>query len=588
MVEERVQRRLAAILIADVVGYSRMMEADEEGTRTRLRKLHAEIIDPGIAADGGRIVKTSGDGTLVEFPSAVDAVRNAVRTQAAIREHNREIPEDRKIVYRVGINVGDIIVEGDDIFGDGVNVASRLEGLCIPGEVYISGNVYEHIKDKLSVDFEDLGEQTVKNISNPVRMYRVFDANTQDTSAKPPAMAPPPPPDKPSIAVLPFDNMSNDPEQEYFSDGLVEDLITDISKISGLFVIARNSSFAFKGQAIDVKEIAHKLGVKHVVEGSVRKMGSKLRINAQLIDAASGGHIWAERYDGDMENIFEFQDDIRDQIVAALKVSLTPAEQNEAERHLTDNVEAYELFLRARTVFFQFNPQAFDTCISLYKQAIEIDPGFAAAYANLAMPLQTGWSFAWPGYDDALEKALNFAEKAVEIDSDLGLAHARLAWVQGFMRQYESAVANFERAIELSPNDAEAHAYFAQLLNWVGDPERSIEMTLMSVRLDPLLPPNCAMHWGEALYHLNQFDEAVEKLQDCIERAPAFFVAHLILGALYGELGKVEEAASELAISRGLLPGDSLRISLERLPWQSEELRSRIYDGLRRAGMSDI
>jgi adenylate cyclase len=586
MAEQRVQRRLAAILIADVVGYSRMMEADEEGTRARLKALHDNVIDPNVAADGGRVVKTSGDGTLVEFPSAVDAVRNAVRTQAAIREHSRDIPEECRIIYRVGINVGDIIVEDDDIFGDGVNVASRLEGLCAPGEVYISGTVYDHVKDKLPVDFEDLGEQTVKNISNPVHMYRAFDPSVEQAPAKPVAAAPSPPPDKPSIAVLPFDNMSNDPEQEYFSDGLVEDLITDISKISGLFVIARNSSFAFKGKSVDVKEIAQKLGVKHVVEGSVRKMGSRLRINAQLIDAETGGHLWAERYDGDLENIFEFQDDIRDHIVAALQVSLTPGEISNTERRLTNSVEAYELFLQARTFFFQFNPQAFDKCISLYEQAIEIDPDFAASYANIVMPLQTGWSFVWEGYDDALEKALRHAERAVEIDSNLGLARARLGWVQGFMRQHDAAINNFERAIELSPNDAEAHAYFAQLLNWVGEPEQSLAMTLKSVQLDPLLPPNCAMHWGEALYHLNRFDEAIEKLQDCIDRAPDFFVAHLVLAALYGELGRTKEAEGEIDILRQLLPGDGLRISWERLPWRDEDRRSRVYEGLQKAGMS--
>ena len=586
MAEERVQRRLAAILIADVIGYSRMMEADEEGTRARLRKLHAEIIDPGIAADGGRIVKTSGDGTLVEFPSAVDAVRNAVRTQAVIREHNREIPEDRKIVYRVGINVGDIIVEGDDIFGDGVNVASRLEGLCIPGEVYISGNVYEHIKDKLSVDFEDLGEQTVKNISNPVRMYRVFDANTQDTPARPTAMAPPPPPDKPSIAVLPFDNMSNDPEQEYFSDGLVEDLITDISKISGLFVIARNSSFAFKGQAIDVKEIANKLGVKHVVEGSVRKMGSKLRINAQLIDAASGGHIWAERYDGDMENIFEFQDDIRDQIVAALRVNLTLAEKSETQRHLTESVEAYELFLRARTAFHQFTPKTSDESVRLYEQAIEVDPDFAAAYANISLVLQTGWSYLWPGYDTALDRALKCAEKAVEIDDELGLAHARLGWVQTFMRQYDMAVENFERALELSPSDPEIHAYYAMILNWVGEPERAIEMIKESVRFDPLLPPNCAFHWGDSLFLLKRYDEAIEKIIECVDKAPGFAYAYVDLAVIYSELGRYEEAAGALDAARNTLPGDMVRKMVSRLPI-SEEVHNRTIEGLRQAGMTD-
>lgn len=288
-----------------------------------------------------------------------------------------------------------------------------------------------------------------------------------------------------------------------------------------------------------------------------------------------------------MENIFEFQDDIRDQIVASLHVNLSVAEKEVTQTNLTDSVEAYELFLRARTVFFQFTPEAFDECISLYEQAIEIDPNFAAAYANLAMPLQTGWSFVWPGYDHALEKALKHAEKAVEIDNNFGLAHARLGWVQGFMRKHDVAIVNFERAIKLSPNDAEAYAYFAQLLNWVGDAERSLEMTKESVRFDPLLPPNCAMHWGEALYQLNRFDEAIEKLRDCIDRAPAFFVAHLVLAALYGELGRTEEAASEMEILRQLLPGDRLRISWERLPWRSEKSRSRVYDGLRQAGMSE-
>ena len=585
MAEERVKRRLAAILIADVVGYSRMMEADEEGTRARLRKLHADIIDPGIAADGGRIVKTSGDGTLVEFPSAVDAVRNAVRTQAVIREYNRATPKDRKIVYRVGINVGDIIVEGDDIFGDGVNVASRLEGLCKPGEVYISGNVYEHIKDKLPVAYEDLGEQTVKNISNPVRMYRVFDANTQDTPAKPTATNPPPPPDKPSIAVLPFDNMSNDPEQEYFSDGLVEDLITDISKISGLFVIARNSSFAFKGQAIDVKEIAKKLGVKHIVEGSVRKMGSRLRINAQLIDAETGGHLWAERYDGELENIFEFQDDIRDQIVAALRVTLTPAEKSEVKRHLTDSVEAYELFLRARTEFVKFTQASLAESIRLYKQAIEVDPNFAAAYANLSMVLQTSYSFVLPGYEGALEEAHENAQKAVEIDPQLSLVHTRLGWVQCFLRNHDASIESFKRALELSPNDAEAFAYLSHVYNYLGEPERAIEAVKTAFRFDPMLPPNVAFHWGEACFQAKQYDEALEKLHECLDKAPGFINVRLILVAALSEMGREEAAAAELQIVRDQCPDEVIRINIQQLPYRSEDAYTRMINGVRAAGL---
>lgn len=587
MADERVQRRLAAILAADVVGFSRLMGEDETGTLNALNLHRAELVHPTVAEHRGRIVKLMGDGALVEFSSVVDAVECAVAVQLGMAERNADVAENKQITFRIGINLGDILIEGDDIYGDGVNVAARLEAEADPGGICVSSDAYRQVLGKIDLSFEDIGERALKNIAEPVRAYRWKNGKAAAPSKT--ALVPEPyAPDKPSIAVLPFDNMSNDPEQEYFSDGLVEDLITDISKISGLFVIARNSSFSFKGQSRDVKEIAKKLGVKHVVEGSVRKMGARLRINAQLIDAATGGHLWAERYDGDVENIFEFQDDIRDQIVAALKVSLTPAEQSDAQRHLTDSIEAYELFLRARTMFFQFNPQAFDECRSLYEQAIEIDPNFAAAYANLVMPLQTGWSFAWPGYDDALEKALNYAEKAVELDSNLGLAHARLGWVQGFMRQHDAGVESFERAIELSPNDAEAHAYFAQLLNWVGDPERSLEMTMKSVQLDPLLPPNCAMHWGESLYHLNRFDEAVEKLQDCVDRAPAFFVAHLILAALYGELGRTVEAASEMKILQRLLPDDSLRVSFERLPWRDNELRSRFFEGLKNAGMPAV
>lgn len=587
MAEERVQRRLAAILIADVVGYSRLMEADEEGTRARLRALHDEVIDPNVAADGGRVVKTSGDGTLVEFPSAVDAVRNAVRTQAAIREHNRDIPEERRIVYRVGINVGDIIVEGSDIFGDGVNVASRLEGLCAPGDVYISGTVYDHVKDKLPVDFEDLGEQTVKNISNPVRMYRAYDPGAEQAPTKSTANAPPPPSGKPSIAVLPFDNLSNDPEQEYFSDGLVEDLITDISKISGLFVIARNSSFAFKGQAVGVKEIAEQLGVKHIVEGSVRKMGSKLRINAQLIDAATGGHLWAERYDGDMESIFEFQDDIRDQIVAALQISLTPAEKNEAQRHLTDSVEAYELFLRARTEFFKFTPQSNAESVRLYQQAIDVDPNFAAAYANLSTVLQTSWSYMLPGSDNALEKALESAQRAVEIDPQLSLAHTRFGWVQCFRRQHDAAIASFERALELSPNDAEAYAYLSHVYNYLGEPERAIELVETAFRFDPMLPPNVAFHWGEACFQARQYDEALEKLHECLGKAPGFYNARLILVAALSEMGRKDEAAMELQIVRDEIPDEVISAQIQRTPYRSEAAFKRYINGVRAAGLSD-
>lgn len=356
MAEGRVQRRLAAIMSADVVGYSRLMETDEELTRSRLKSLHFELIDPQIAADGGRIVKTMGDGILVEFPSVVDAVRCGLAIQTELQRRNANVPTDHRLDFRVGINVGDVLIEGGDIHGDGVNIAARLEGLCEPGEVFVSGSVYDQAAGKLAASFEDLGDHTVKNITKPVRVYQVKvaavpskDRSPQTTETSTPAH------DKPSIAVLPFDNLSDDPEQEYFSDGMTEDLITDISKISGVSVTARNSSFAFKGQTIDIKEVAKKLGVRHIVEGSVRKMGDRLRINAQLIDAASGRHIWADRYDGNMAEIFDFQDDIREHIVTALQVNLSPSDKVLTERKSTDNAKAYDLFLKGRANFYNFS-----------------------------------------------------------------------------------------------------------------------------------------------------------------------------------------------------------------------------------------
>jgi len=585
MTEERVQRRLAAILAADVVGYSRLMGEDEMGTLNALNLHRAELIHPTVAEHRGRIVKLMGDGALVEFPSVVDAVECAVAVQRGMAERNSDIPDSKRITFRIGINLGDIIIEGDDIYGDGVNVAARLEGEADPGGICISGDAYRQVNGKIDLAFEDLGERALKNIVEPVRAYRWL-SKTGATQAET-TTAPPPPSDKPTIAVLSFDNLSNDPEQEYFSDGLVEDLITDISKVSGLFIIARNSSFAFKGQAIGAKEIAEKLGVKYVVEGSVRKMGSRLRINAQLIDAATDGHLWAERYDGDLENIFEFQDDIRDQIVAALQVSLTPAEKSETQRHLTDSVEAYELFLRARTEFVKFTPESIAESIRLYQQATDVDPNFAAAYANLSTVLQTSWSMVLPGCEGALERAFESAQRAVEIDPQLSLAHTRLGWVQCFMRQHDAAIASFDRALELSPNDAEAYAYLSHVYNYLGEPERAIELVKTAFRFDPMLPPNVAFHWGEACFQARRYDEALEKLHECLDKAPGFYNARLFLAAALSEMGREEEAVSELQIVRDQIPDEIIRTNVQQQPYRSEEAHARMINGVREAGLPD-
>lgn len=343
MAKERVQRRLAAILAADVVGYSRLIEANEEGTRTRLRRLHAELIDPRIEADGGRIVKMTGDGVLAEFPSAIDAVRNALAIQTDLCLCNAELPENYRIAFRVGINVGDVIVEEDDIHGDGVNIAARLESICEPGEVYVSGTVREHVEGKLAITFDDLGNKKLKNITRPVAVFR---ARPRSDDHAPPLQtaAPLPPSDKPSIAVLPFENLSGDPDQDYFSDGISEDIITGLSRVRTFLVIARNSTFSYKGKSSDIRQVARALGVRYVLEGSVRKAGNRVRITAQLIDATSGAHIWADRYDREMEDIFAVQDEITQTVIGAIQPELSRAEQRRALMKPPESLGAWELY----------------------------------------------------------------------------------------------------------------------------------------------------------------------------------------------------------------------------------------------------
>jgi TolB-like protein len=588
MAEARVQRRLAAILAADVVGYSRLMEADEELTRARLRSLHAELIEPRIAADGGRIVKAMGDGILVEFPSVVDAVRNALAIQNAMRQRNAETPAEIRIEFRVGVNVGDVIIEGDDIHGDGVNVAARLEGLCEPGEVYISGTVYDQSDGKLEARFEDLGEQAVKNIAKPVRVYRASDESKRAVDREPQAtVSSPELPDKPSIAVLPFDNLSNDPDQEYFSDGMAEDLITDISKISGIFVTARNSSFAFKGQTVDVKEIAQKLGVNHIVEGSVRKMGSKLRVNAQLIDAASGGHLWAERYDGDMEDIFQFQDDIRAQIVSALQVNLTPTDKALTERKPTDSAEAYDLYLKGRANFNRYTHENNLEAINCFKDAIEIDPNFADAYGYLSFSYYYGWVLMFPGADKTLDRANELAERGVSLDSTSVIALARLGWMQGWLQHYDQAFLNLGKAIALAPNNAELYANFGNILNYWGDPAGALAMFEKAFSIDPMPPLNWEFQVGHAHFLLRQYDEALARFERVVELAPKASFAFLFLACAYTELDRLDDSKDTITTVLEITPPYTVKEVAKRYPYRSEEVRNRILDDLRKAGLPE-
>jgi adenylate cyclase len=454
--EERVQRRLAAILAADVVGYSRLMEADEEDTRARLRSLQSDLIDPQIAADGGRLVKTTGDGILVEFPSAVNAVRNALAIQSAMAEHNANVSDDRRLVFRVGINIGDVIIEGEDIHGDGVNVAARLEGLCEPGEVYISGTVRDHVEGKLTANFHDLGDQTVKNISRPVRVFRV---NSQSRDASPVAdvAEPLPLPDKPSIAVLPFDNQSGDPEQEYFADGIAEDIITGLSRFHWFFVIARNSSFSFKGSSPDVRTVAHELGVQYVLKGSVRKAGNRVRITAQLIDGTTGSHVWAERYDRDLEDIFAVQDEITSAITGAVAPSFASAEAQRIKRKAPENLHAWDYAIHGNWHLWHLDREHLAEARKLFQAAIDLDPKNVLALSGLALVCSWEVVWGWAEDPDALrEFADETASRAVAADEHDAWAQAVFSTVSLHRRRLDAAARAARRAIELNPNLAAA------------------------------------------------------------------------------------------------------------------------------------
>ncbi len=462
MEDARTERKLAAILAADVVGYSRLMSHDEEGTLRRLKAHLGELVEPHIANHRGRIVKRTGDGLLVDFSSAVEAVRCAVAIQAGMADRNRAALDDSRIEFRIGINLGDVIIEGDDIYGDGVNIAARLEALAEPGAIFVSRAVRDSVRDKLGIVLEDLGEKPVKNITRPVRVFRIGRAD----GGRPP---PPAVPDKPSIAVLPFANMSGDAEQEYFSDGISEDLITDLSKVSALFVIARNSSFTYKGRSVRVQEIGRELGVRFVLEGSIRKAGNRVRITAQLVDAESGGHLWADRFDRELTDIFATQDEVVRHIVEALAVKLTRREAQDLRSGGTMNVEAYECWLRAREQLGRATPDSVVQAKTLHRRAVELDPGFSAPHAGLAFCFVSDYVNGWgPDTARALDEAERSARRALELDDRQPVGHVALGNVLVWRRAYDEAVQSIGRAIELDSNYAQGHALMGMALMYSG------------------------------------------------------------------------------------------------------------------------
>ena len=514
MAVERVQRRLAAVPAADVVGYSRLMGEDEAGTLTKLKELRATLINPTVAQYRGRVVKLMGDGALVEFASVIDAVECAVEIQRKMAQRDDDAPDSRPIAFRMGINLGDVIIDGDDIYGDGINVAARLEELSKKGSICVSGSVFDQVKGKLALVFDDMGTQTIKNIAAPVRAYMWQPGPGPATTSPVPETVPKSShiihlPDEPSIAVLPFDNMSGDPEQEYFADGLTEDIITTLSKLSDLFVIARNSTFTYKGRAIDVRKIAEDLGVGSVLEGSVRKAGDRVRITGQLVDAKTGNHLWAERYDRRLVDIFDLQDEITREIVTALSVKLTEGDQIQLRRRQTASVEAWESYCRGQAYLRHYNKSDNEQAKQTLQQVIKTDPEFASAWSHLAWVYYMEARGGWASSDEAIARATEYAEKSLSIDDCLPDGYAMLGAIARLRRNYAEAMSLGKKAIELGPSMADNLVLLGQTMNYSGHAEEALELIETAMRLSPHYPDWYLGAAGVSYYQLGRYEDAI-------------------------------------------------------------------------------
>jgi adenylate cyclase len=583
MAEERVQRRLAAILAADMVGYSRLIGADEEGTIARQKAHRAELIDPVIATHGGRIVKTMGDGLLVEFPSVVDAVKCAIAVQQAMSEREADVPEDRRIQYRIGINLGDIVIDGDDILGDGVNIAARLEGEADPGGICVSGDSYRQVLGKIDQTFEDLGERVLKNIADPVRAYRVMP--DRELAAQPLPL-----PEKLSIAVLPFDNMSGDPEQEYFADGIAEDIITALSRFHWFFVIARNSSFVYKGKAVDVKQIAHELGVQYVLEGSVRKGGNRVRITAQLIDALTGAHVWAERFDRELNDIFAVQDEITEAISGAVAPSFILAEVRRAERKTPESLDAWDYTMRGYWHMWRWGKANITEARRLFEVACKLDPTSAAAYSGLAHTWVHEIYYQWTkDLDEARASAFEAAQRAVALDGNDAWAQTVLGMVYIFMRRLDDAFIACRQALDLNPSLAFAEGSLAICYAFQGEYDEAVAHADRAERLSPRDPHRTI--WYQARAHaalgIEQYEESVTWAKKSIEARPDFGGGWRILAACYGHLGRFEEATAALQEVRRLYPDLTIQSMRASHPSTRPEHVERYLEGLRKAGLPE-
>ncbi len=580
MADPRANRRLAAILAADVVGYSRLMAGDEAGTLDALKRHREQVFDPAVAEFGGRVVKLIGDGTLVEFGSVVDAVNCALAVQRAVAAAAAS-----GIRLRIGINLGDVIVEGDDLYGDGVNIASRLEALAEPGGVCISAIVQESAGTRVGAVFADAGEVRVKNIDRPIRIWKW---RPEDSPGEATRVSAAPPPESPSIAVLPFANMSGDPEQEYFSDGITEDIITDLSKLGGLLVIACNSSFAYKGRNVDVRTIGGELRVRSVLEGSIRRAGNRVRITAQLIDADTGGHIWAERYDRDLTDIFAVQDEVTREIVTALRVKLTPSEAARLVSAGTADVTAHDLVLRGGALLKGTNQtsEVYGKATAIFREAIARDPNYAEAYALLAVAHVLDYQSHWTGDPEgSLNEARRLAEIAISKGPNEPIAHHAAALVARFDKNFARWSAEVETTLSLSPNFALSNSARGEIKMFSGDPLGGVPHIERAIRLDPAFS-HMFMHFLALAYLIaGKYETAAALFRDRILLAPRSDVSRGFLAAALGHLGEVDQARAVWRDLKAINPAYSFDEHVRRLPFRDQAAVERIREGLTKAGL---
>lgn len=573
---QTVERKLAAIFAADIAGYSRLMARDEVATLTRLKACRA-IIDGLIASHRGRIFNTAGDSVVADFSSAVDAVQCAVAVQAAIATENAGGTSDEPMQFRIGVHVGDVMVDGENLLGDGVNIAARLESLADPGAICVSAAARDHIGNKLPLDFDDIGEQQVKNIAQPIRVYRV--------RAEPPTRQPStalPLPDKPSIAVLPFANMSDDPEQGYFADGMVAEVITALSRIQWLFVIACNSSFTYKGQAVDVKQVGRELGVRYVLEGSVRKAGGRVRITGQLIDASTGTHLWADRFDGSLEDIFDLQDHVATSVAGVIEPTLQAAEIRRSVARQTTNLTAYDLYLRAVAIFFPASKESSLKALSLLERAIAIDPHYGRALSWVAVCNRMLAINRWVETPDASRrKAVDFARQALQVAAnDSGVLGNAAIVLAEFGEDIGVPMALVDRALALNPGDARCWYASGVVRLWAGKPDLAISHVQTSLRLSPRERTGTSQsRIGEAQFFQRRFDEAASTLALSIEENPGGPVAYRFLAACYAHMGRLDEAHAIVAQLRSM----TAVVVPSALPYRNLEHRELLLSGLRLA-----